>query len=108
MPTANTGKLIQAATAGLKRIYRPGFEYAKAGIMLMEICPADKVQYGLFEQGDCEESERLMKTIDIVNKRYGRGTLRYAQEGFKKDWRMQRKNVTAAYTTSWNDLPKVR
>ncbi|MDH3710405.1 MAG: hypothetical protein OER04_10980 [Cyclobacteriaceae bacterium] len=49
MPTADTGKLIRAATAGLKQIYKPGYEYAKAGIMLMDICPADKIQYGLFD-----------------------------------------------------------
>ena len=108
MPTANTGKLIRAAIAGLRRIYRPGFEYAKAGVMLMDICQAEKIQYGLFEQCDSEKSERLMDQINILNRRYGRGTICYVQEGFKKDWRMRRRNITAAYTTSWQDLPEVR
>ncbi|MDH3710406.1 MAG: DUF4113 domain-containing protein [Cyclobacteriaceae bacterium] len=47
-----------------------------------------------------------METIDRLNKKYGSGTVRYAQEGFKKDWRMQRNNVTSAYTTNWEELPE--
>ena len=107
VPTADTGKLIKAAVAGLKKIYRPGYEYAKAVILLMDISPAANLQPGLFDAGDGERSKVLMETIDVLNGRFGRGTIRFGQEGFKKSWRMRRNNMTAGYTTNWDDLPKV-
>lgn len=106
--TDDTLKLIEAAIAGLQSIYKPGFSYVKAGVMLVEILPKTAVQQGLFseeENNPCRAS--LMKTLDTINRRYGKHTLGVGVSGMvnPREWAMKRGNKTPAYTTSWNELP---
>src|ERR1700689_4367499 len=50
--TADTGKLIAAATAGLGIIFKPGYRYKKAGVTFLDLVAADRVQGGLFDRPD--------------------------------------------------------
>ena len=52
--------------------------------------------------------ERLMLTLDDVNRKEGRGTMRFASEGVDHKWRMRREKVSPAYTTRWEELPVAR
>lgn len=110
-PTADTVALVHAAVMGIEAIYRPGYNFAKAGVMLLDL------QDGGVEQGELElEPEaaargHLMSTLDRVNNRYGRGTLLLASAGLKgprRDWEMTQNLLTPRYTTSWLDLPVAR
>jgi len=94
----------------LRRIYRPGYGYHKAGITLMEIVPRLNQQFSLFAPGGLESSrnERLMATLDAINGRYGRGALRLAAEGVEKGWQMRRGNLSPRYTTEWDGVARVR
>jgi DNA polymerase V len=56
--TADTGKLIAAARRGLGALYRPGYRYKKAGILLLELAPATVVQGDLFAAADTPRSRR--------------------------------------------------
>jgi len=108
-PSSDTRLLTATALAGLKQIYRPGLRYQKAGVVLSDISPANIVQGDLFAATpETARAERLMSTLDCINRRMGSGTLRLASEGFEQDWRMKRGNRSPAYTTSWNELPIVR
>jgi DNA polymerase V len=49
----------------------------------------------------------LMRVIDRANAQWGRGTLRLAAEGVSQAWQMRRERVSPAYTSRWEDLPKV-
>ena len=49
----------------------------------------------------------LMDVIDRANARWGRGTLKVAAEGVRKPWQMKRERVSPAYTTRWDELPRV-
>lgn len=109
--TNDTLKLTQAALAGLKRIYKPGYCYAKAGINLIDIAPINSAPLDLF--ADVEHAERctaLMATLDTVNRRFGRNTLGAGVAGLvaARSWSMKRGNKTPGYTTDWADLPRVR
>lgn len=106
--TSDTGKLIAAARAGVERIYRPGFRYAKAGVALIDVMPNNAVQQNLFAQGDSPKSALLMQTLDNLNKQYGKHTLRFAAEGTDKTWDMKRDLRTKSYTTDWRELPVAR
>lgn len=76
-PSDNTFKLSEAAISGLKRIYKLGYAYKKAGVMLMDLCPAIQVPADLFSQVETpERSKNLMATLDEINARMGRGTVR--------------------------------
>ncbi len=104
-----TAELIACALAGLKRIYRRGRGYRKAGILLGDLGPEDRVQASFFDTVDREKSKRLMRAVDAINGRLGAGGIRYGSVGFAGDpaWRPAGRRVSGAYTTNWNQLPEV-
>lgn len=123
-PTSDTPALATAAIHALKAIFRPGFEYAKAGVMLLDLSPSSRVQLELaFEHsGDGGGSaaaggahrQALMRAVDELNDRYGRGTLTIGARGTQRmagtgsNWQMKQERRTPAYTTRWADMPVVR
>jgi DNA polymerase V len=121
-PAADTGAIVQAAGQGLRAIYREGFKYAKAGVMLLELQP-DSVRQGELDWGDtdkvsdcpslaqADDKTRLMSALDSINQRFGRGTMKMASAGLEGDrrvWSMKQERRTPAYTTCWADIPVVR
>jgi len=103
--TDATPELLRQALRGIARIYREGYRYNKAGVMLTALVPASQVQGDLFDERDRERSSRLMRLLDRLNAEMGAGTLRYAAEDFTKRWRARFERRSPAYTTSWRDLP---
>lgn len=106
--TDDTLELVGWALRILKKIYRPGFAYQKAGCMLSDIRPRSMAQASLFAPESDGKSERLMAAMDAINGRWGRGTMRVAAEGVDKAWRMKRGKLSPRYTTEWTELPPVR
>lgn len=108
--TADTRTLSRWTLRVLKRIYRDGYGYHKAGIALLDIRPRANQQFGLFVPDDHAQTrnDRLMGTLDAINGRYGRGALRLAAEGVEKPWQMRRGNLSPRYTTEWDGVAKVR
>ncbi len=109
--TDDTLALTRAALAGLQKIFRPGYAYAKAGIMLVELKPKGPEPVDLFT--DLEMKQRrssLMRTMDEINSRYGRNTVGPGISGItgRHAWSMKRGSKSPAYTTDWNELPIVR
>ena len=103
---------MSAAVAGLKAIFRPGFNYAKAGVILMDL-QADTVSQGELdlEGDDIPDHTRLMSTLDGLNQRFGKGTVLMASAGLageQRAWVMKQERRTPAYTTCWKDLAVVR
>ncbi len=120
-PTADTSELVASALAGLRRIYRKGFRYAKAGVMLIEFQPRGRVQCeldlgtetGIPDEGVAatRDKSKLMAAVDSVNRRYGRGSLILASaglEGAQRPWSMKQERRTPNYTTVWSEMPIVR
>ncbi len=105
-PTDDTLRLITVARWALKKIYRPGYAYQKAGVVLMNLCDAGTVQGDLFSKR--QDNPRLMQAMDRINATWGRGTLRSAAEGIDKEWTMKREKKSPAYTTRWDQLPEAR
>ena len=108
---------------GLKAIFKPGFDYAKAGVMLLDIDSSNSEQFELdLEAEDTEQTAShpprasgarplLMAALDSLNERYGRGTLKLASAGLAgapRNWTMKQELRTPAYTTRWEDMPVVR
>jgi len=108
--SSDTRVLTQWALRVLRRIYRPGYGYHKAGVTLMEIVPKANQQFSLFTESGAGDARaaKLMGALDDINQRYGRGTLRLATEGLDRPWQMRRGNLSPAYTTAWEGLPVVR
>lgn len=84
-PTDDTRVLCAAALEALRRIYRPGYKYQKAGVILTDICAADSLPRTLFDNDDGQrKSIALMRTLDQINRDMGSGTLHLLGEGLKK------------------------
>ena len=106
-PTSDTRRLIRAAQQGIRKIFRQGHRYAKTGVMLLDISPANTVQSDFFEAVDSDRSQTLMEVVDQVNEERGKYTVFFASEGTRKSWAMKRDKKTRAYTTRWSELPTV-
>lgn len=112
-PSADSQAIVQAALTGLQAIYRPGYRYAKAGVMLMDLSTADRVQKELPLDAEENLSDRshLMQVLDGVNRRYGRGTVQLGSAGLggnERPWVMRQERRTPGYTTEWDGLAVVR
>lgn len=112
-PSNDSAEIAQAALTGLQALYRPGYRYAKAGVMLMDLSSAENCQHELALEPEPLRSDRqkLMQVLDGVNRRYGRGTVQLASAGLKGNdrlWSMRQERMTPGYTTRWTDLALVR
>lgn len=104
-PTDDTMQLTKIALWGLRKIYRSGYCYQKAGVMLSELVSAGHRQADLFGSAVIEnKSCKLMAVIDQINARMGKSTLKLASEGFRQPWKMKQGNRSPSYTTRWNEL----
>jgi DNA polymerase V len=105
--TSDTAKLIGAALAGLAAIWRDGYRYKKAGVVLLDLHPATAAQEGLFDKADTSRRTALMCTIDRLNTRFGRDTLTFAATGRPRPWKLRRELLSPCYTTAWDELLRV-
>jgi DNA polymerase V len=103
--TDDTLRLIRAAHWGLKRIYRTGLDYQKAGVALLDLRPMEHKQMTLFPAR--QDRRDLMRVMDRINALYGRGTLKSGAEGLNPRWRTKREHQSPAYTTCWAELASV-
>lgn len=111
-PTADTALIVQAALMGLDAIYRSGFKYAKAGVMVLDL-QSDTVQQQELDLEDDGEADttRLMSALDTINLRYGKGTMKIASAGLagnRRTWTMKQERRTPGYTTCVADMPVAR
>ncbi|TSA01072.1 MAG: Y-family DNA polymerase [Nitrospiraceae bacterium] len=106
--TDSTSELIRCALHGIRAIYRDGYLYKKAGVVLMDLVTVSQMQADLFDDQDRGKSKRLMSALDAVNDRWGAGTLQFASSGISNAWKTQFHSRSPAYTTNWNELPLVQ
>ncbi|SET53328.1 translesion error-prone DNA polymerase V subunit UmuC [Thorsellia anophelis] len=104
-PTDDTRIILTAANQALERIWKDGFAYAKAGIMLADFSYKHQQQLDFFHNNP--NSDKLMKTIDTINQK-SRHTLFFASQGIEQHWGMKRDYLSPAYTTNWKDLMSVK
>jgi DNA polymerase V len=108
LPSNDTRDFIGLAHLLLKRIWKPGFRYAKAGIMLSDFYDPCLFQPSLFDSvSSRSNSQPLMSILDSINQS-GVGRLFFAAQGIKRDWSMKREHLSPSYTTRWDELPKVK
>jgi DNA polymerase V len=106
-PTADTLALIGESVRLLRAIWRPGYRYFKAGVMLAELVPAQQ-QGEMFSTRDVAKSTRAMAALYAVNARFGRGTLRPAATGMFKSWAGRQARHSPRYTTRAEEMLVVK
>jgi DNA polymerase V len=107
-PSSDSRKILDLAIRLFDMVWREGYRYAKAGVMLGDFCSPDAVQLNLFDsQKNRQENEALMKVIDTIN-HGGEGRIWFGGQRPQKDWFMRQANVSPAYTTRWSCIPEVK
>ncbi len=108
IPTNDTFKLISAARKALVEIYKPGYRYKKVGVNLTGIIPQDYVQGNLFHQPSKLNNEKLIKTFDAINRKFGKATISSGLVGTRvSEWELIKKERSPRYTTQWKELLRV-
>ncbi|MFN9168469.1 MAG: DUF4113 domain-containing protein, partial [Pseudanabaena sp.] len=110
LPTATNSSqiLIQYAKLCMTSIFRDGFSYKKCGVSLNDLSSVDAVQLDLLSPAVDPSDEKLMAVIDSLNRRYGSGTIRFASEGMRQDWKMRSDLRSPRFTTNWDELLVVK
>jgi DNA polymerase V len=109
-PTAFTPVLIGHALALLRGIFKQGYKYKKAGVLLTRIKPQECVQgdlFGGFSLEQYEKQARLMQAVDVINSVWGRDTIFFGAQGLTRTWQMRQERRSPRSTTRWNELLSV-
>ena len=105
-PSNSTIVLTKAALYGLKRIYRKGYQYKKAGVIIMGISPASERQLSLFSNED-PRHHVLMKVIDRLN-RTENGKVKFAAQDLGRTWKMKQERLSKRYTSRVDEIIRVK
>lgn len=123
--SSDTLTIVAAATALARRLFRPGYSFTKAGVMMLDLQAAGAGMADLFTAAQSERRARLMAAMDEVNAQLGRGTLRPAltmrlgrpaparrsgrpQASSQAAWQQNQVMLSPCYTTRLEDLPVVK
>jgi len=107
-PSNDTLLLTRAATEAVERVYREGFRYSKAEVLLMDLRQPGEFTDDLFAVTQPVACDRLMSVLDEINGRYGRGTMRSASVPHTPEWGMRREMMSRSYTTRIDQLWQVQ
>jgi len=106
-PTADSRAIVAAAIRIFERIWREGFAWRKAGVLLLDLSSAEDIQPTLFTD-QVSNSDGLMKAVDRINDRFGRGAVGLGLSVKEAEWRMRQDQLSPRYTTRWPEIPRVR
>ena len=102
----------KAAIVSLDFMFKPGVPYGKAGVMMFDLRERGHVQGNLLLMAqEVHDARRnaLMASLDAVNHRYDRGTVKFAVEGLGKGvWALKQDHKSPSYTTDWDELAVVK
>ena len=108
VPTSDTGEIISCILKELRKIYKVGFKYKKAGVILSGIVPNNCVQQDLFDTINRNKKNKIMISIDKINNKMGRDTIRYASQNFAKKYILKQQRLSKSYTTRWSQLLEIK
>lgn len=106
-PTNSTIELNHYAQIGLKQIFREGYHYKKAGVIVMGLTPNSETQLSLFNTSN-PKHQPLMSIIDKMNKSYGKNKIKFATQSIDRQWKMKQEKLSPSYTTRINDIVSIQ
>lgn len=106
VPTSDTRQITNAVLRIFDRIWRNGYGWRKAGVLLLDLGDPAVVPASLFDM--VEQPDGLMGALDQINARFGRGKVRLGLARKGGEWRMRQENLSPSFTTRWGDLPAVK
>lgn len=108
VPSNNTTEIVRHALLALKRIYRKGVGYKKAGVIVMDLLPDTAIQQNLFYAEDWRKQSKLMTVIDELNSGQIRNRVGLAVQGTGiRKWKLKQEHLSPCYTTQLSDILSV-
>ncbi len=101
---SDTRALIGAALRAAERMWRPNYRYHKVGVVLLDLYRPESVPPSLFPSRDAGRSASLMKAMDSLTDRFGRGAVRIAATAPEGSWNMRRNRLSPRYTTAADEM----
>ena len=105
--TNSSIEIAHFAGEGLERIFRKGYQYKKAGVIIMDFKPEGEVQLNLFENSN-PKHRQLMKVVDRLNTAFGQQKIKLASQDQKRVWKMKQERLSPRYTTRWSDIITIK
>ncbi|WP_159467972.1 Y-family DNA polymerase [Dyadobacter sp. 3J3] len=102
-PTNSSIELARFAADGLKKIFKLGFAYKKAGVIALEITPANYGQRSIFENSDPRHGP-LFAVVDKLNKSLGNQKIKLAAQDLGRTWKMKQERLSPRYTTKLDEI----
>lgn len=106
-PTNSNIELSKFALQALEKIFRPGYSYKKAGVIVQDLTPTNQRQVLLFENSDPRHAA-LMHSIDRINKHFGQQKVRLASQDLKRIWKMRQDHLSRRYTTNFAEILTIK
>ena len=104
VPTDDTLEIVHYALTGLRSIFRTGYQYKKAGVIITEI--TYNVQHNLFDTVDRDKRDRLMNAIDSINGKHGH-SVKLAVQGQGTGWKLKQEQLSKHYTTDLGEIIEI-
>lgn len=108
VPTNSTPEIVHYALVALRNIYRKGYHYKKAGVIIMDISPDRAIQGNIFDTVDRVKQQKLMEVVDKLNNGFTRNNLTLAIQGGHKKWKLKQERLSPCYTTKLVDIIQIK
>jgi DNA polymerase V len=105
-PTNSTIELNHYAQLALKAIFREGYHYKKAGVIVMGLTPNNETQLSLFSSSN-PKHQPLMSVVDNLNKSFGKNKVKFGNQSLDRQWKMKQEKLSKCYTTRVNEVIEV-
>ena len=106
--TNSTNLLICYGSQALDLLYKPGYNFHKVGMVVMDIVPHTQVQSAIYNIENKKRNAAVMKTLDGVNAQLGRDTVRFAAQGYSNTWHLRAGHLSPCYTTRLDQVPRIK
>lgn len=104
VPSDSSIEIVRHARLALKAIFREGYSYKKAGVIVTRIVDKQAVQSDLFYKLDTPKHSRLMSVMDSLNDKLDHSRLKLASEGTTREWKLKRQLLSNEFTTKLEDI----
>lgn len=110
LPVANNSsiELVKYAQKGLKAIFKKGYQYKKAGVIVMDIVPETSIQANMFYDLDQDKHKKAMVAMDQLNGRFGKNLVKIGSQGYGRKWKLKQEKLSPCYTTRLEDVLKIK
>lgn len=104
----STNLLIHYALQGVEMLYKEGYNFNKAGVIVEDLVPEENVQKAFWQQEDKQKNKAVMKALDSLNDYLGQNTVRFAAQGYSKEWSLRCDYLSKCYTTRLDHISELK